>query len=37
MKNSTQKNIKGLSIAILLFAGLYRMAYLTAKDSKLAI
>lgn len=78
MKNSTQKNIKGLSIAlirwtalvsvlvtfvhanyedvlqggtnsvldgntifvplvVLFFAGLYKMAYLTAKDSHLAI
>ncbi len=43
MKHSTQKSIKRLSIAILvplivlLFAGLYKMALLAAKDSQLAI
>ena len=43
MNNSTQKSInKGLKegeifLIVLLFAGLYKMAYLAAKDSKLAI
>ena len=36
MNNFPQERIKRLSIAI-LFAGLYKMAYLAAKDSKLAI